>query len=60
MCLTDAMLTMAAFTRYGKSRHAAQLNFGCFRACALAKSLTMPFLYKGNDFEQIDVSSALA
>ena len=60
MCLTHAMLAMAGFTRYGKSRHAAQLDFGCFCACALAKSLTMPFLYRGNDFAQADVTSALA
>ena len=60
MCLTDAMLTIAAFTQCGKSRHAARLNFGHRCTFVLAKSLNLPLLYKGNDFGQTDIASALA
>ena len=60
MCLTDAILAIAAFTQQAKSHHAVQLNFGCLCACALAKSLALPRLYKGNDIAQTDVASALA
>jgi ribonuclease VapC len=48
-----------AFLRYGKGRHRAHLNYGGCFAYALAKSLDMPLLYKGNDFAQTDVRPAL-
>ena len=56
----QATFAIAAFTRYGKSRHPAALNFGDCCAYALAKSLNLPLLYKGNDFAQTDIVSALA
>ena len=56
----QAALALIAFTKYGKGRHPAALNFGDCCAYALAKSLDLPLLYKGNDFAQTDVASALA
>ena len=57
---SQATLALAAFTQYGKGRHPAALNFGDCCAYALAKSLNLPLLYKGNDFAQTDIASALA
>ena len=49
-----------AFASYGKgSGHPAQLNFGDLFAYALAKSRDIPLLFKGNDFAQTDVKSAV-
>ena len=48
-----------AFVRFGKGRHAAGLNFGDCMAYALAKSLGAPLLYKGKDFPQTDIESAI-
>jgi ribonuclease VapC len=56
----QATLALAAFARYGKGRHPAALNFGDCCAYALAKSMNLPLLYKGNDFAQTDITSALA
>lgn len=50
----------AAWRRFGKGRHPAGLNFGDCFAYAVSKSLGIPLLYKGNDFAQTDVTSALA
>jgi ribonuclease VapC len=49
-----------AFSRYGKGRHAASLNFGDCAAYALAATRALPLLYKGEDFSKTDVSSASA
>lgn len=49
-----------AFVRFGKGRHPAGLNMGDCASYALAKSLGLPLLFKGNDFSQTDVASALA
>lgn len=49
-----------AYVRYGKGMsHPAQLNFGDCFAYALAKWLDAPLLFKGNDFSQTDIVSAL-
>ena len=56
----QATLAIAAFAKYGKGRHPAALNFGDCCAYALAKSLNLPLLYKGNDFAQTDVASAMS
>lgn len=56
----QATLAIAAFAQYGKGRHPAALNFGDCCAYALAKSLNLPLLYKGNDFAQTDIASAFA
>ncbi len=57
----DALSIMAikAFESYGKGRHKAALNFGDCCAYALAKSLGLPLLYKGDDFAQTDIASAI-
>lgn len=48
-----------AFRRYGKGRHRAALNFGDCCAYALAKTLDLPLLFKGNDFALTDIKRAL-
>jgi ribonuclease VapC len=56
---TDA--AYAAFVAFGKgSGHPAGLNFGDLFGYALAKTRGAPLLYKGDDFAQTDVRSALA
>lgn len=49
----------AAFRRFGRGKHPAQLNFGDCFAYALAKQRGEPLLYKGDDFAQTDIASAL-
>lgn len=49
-----------AHLRYGKGMgHPAQLNFGDCFSYALAKSLDVPLLYKGQDLAKTDIRSAL-
>ena len=48
-----------AFDRYGKGRHPARLNFGDCMAYAVAAAADVPLLYKGDDFAQTDIRSAL-
>lgn len=45
-----------AFSRFGKGRHAAGLNFGDCFSYALAQVLGEPLLYKGDDFSRTDVT----
>ena len=45
-----------AFSRFGKGRHAAGLNFGDCFAYALAIARAEPLLYKGDDFTKTDVT----
>jgi ribonuclease VapC len=54
-----ALLAADAYRRYGKGYHSARLNYGDCFAYALAKELDAPLLYKGNDFAQTDIRSAL-
>lgn len=50
----------AAFVAFGKgSGHAAGLNFGDVFSYALAKVRGLPLLYKGDDFSETDIASAL-
>lgn len=44
-----------AFSRFGKGRHAAGLNFGDCFAYALAMTKGEPLLFKGQDFAKTDV-----
>lgn len=56
---TDA--AYAAFVAFGRgSGHPAALNFGDVSSYALAKVRGLPLLYKGDDFAQTDLLSALA
>lgn len=55
---TDA--AYAAFVAYGKgSGHPAGLNFGDVFSYALAKVRGLPLLFKGDDFAQTDIASAI-
>ena len=57
---THLPLAWSAFERFGKGRgHPARLNIGDCLAYAIAKRDDLPLLYKGNDFAQTDVASAL-
>ena len=47
-----------AFTRFGKGRHPAALNFGDCAAYGLAKTRRAPLLFKGGDFAATDVARA--
>jgi ribonuclease VapC len=49
----------AAFTRFGKGRHPAGLDFGDCASYALAQARGLPLLYKGDDFAKKDVINAL-
>lgn len=50
----------AAFVAFGKgSGHAAGLNFGDVFSYALAKVRGLPLLYKGDNFSETDIASAL-
>lgn len=51
----QADIAREAFTRYGKGRHKAGLNFGDCAAYALAALEAEPLLYKGADFAATDI-----
>ncbi len=51
----QAHLARQGFQKYGKGRHPAGLNYGDCFSYALARSLELPLLFKGNDFSQTDV-----
>jgi ribonuclease VapC len=56
----QAKLARRAYRQYGKgSGHKARLNFGDCFAYALAIETNRPLLFKGEDFTQTDVWSAL-
>jgi ribonuclease VapC len=57
--LTDAWIAGDAYRRFGKGRHRARLNFGDCFSYALAKSLDLPLLFKGDDFRHTDIRPAL-
>lgn len=46
-----------AYSRFGKGRHQAGLNFGDCFSYALATVLGEPLLYKGEDFRQTEITS---
>lgn len=53
----QARIARTAFSRFGKGRHPAALNYGDCFSYALARVLGEPLLYKGDDFSQTDVRS---
>ncbi len=58
--MRQAQHAFDAYRRYGKgSGHRAQLDLGDCAAYALATSLDLPLLFKGNDFIHTDVRRAL-
>jgi ribonuclease VapC len=50
---------LSAWNRFGKGRHPAGLNLGDCLTYALAKVSGASLLYKGQDFRQTDVVSAV-
>jgi ribonuclease VapC len=62
IAITDEQTEVAldAFARYGKGRgHPAQLNLGDCFAYAGAKTCGTSLLFKGEDFNQTDIASAM-
>lgn len=55
-----ARTALAAWRRFGKGRHPAALNLGDCFSYAAAKAVGAPLLFKGNDFAQTDIASALS
>jgi ribonuclease VapC len=53
--LEQARVARDAFSRFGKGRHAAALNFGDCFSYALARVLGEPLLFKGDDFARTDI-----
>ncbi len=53
-----ARIAAEAYTRYGKGRHPAALNFGDCFSYALARHLNQPPLFKGDDFGKTDITIA--
>ncbi len=57
---TEMNAAYAAFVAFGKgSGHPAGLNFGDVFSYSLAKVRGLPLLFKGDDFAQTDIASAL-
>jgi ribonuclease VapC len=57
----QSRLAFAAYRRFGKGfGHPARLNLCDCAAYALATSLDLPLLFKGDDFRRTDVRAALA
>lgn len=55
-----ADIAFDAYRKYGKGTgHEAALNYGDCFAYALAKHLAAPLLFKGDDFPQTDLRSAI-
>jgi ribonuclease VapC len=52
--LDQAHLARSAFSRYGKGRHRAGLNYGDCFSYAAAVHLGEPLLFKGDDFIHTD------
>jgi ribonuclease VapC len=53
--LEQGQIARQAFSRFGKGRHPAGLNFGDCFSYALAQALGEPLLFKGDDFTRTDV-----
>lgn len=53
----QARAARAAYSRFGKGRHPAALNFGDCFSYALARVLGEPLLFKGDDFSRTDLLS---
>jgi ribonuclease VapC len=54
--LEQAGLARLGYSRFGKARHVAGLNFGDCFSYALARARDEPLLFKGGDFARTDVS----
>lgn len=56
---SHAELARVAYARFGKGNHPARLNFGDCFAYALARETGEHLLFKGEDFSQTDIISAV-
>ncbi|MDQ2084236.1 type II toxin-antitoxin system VapC family toxin [Xanthobacteraceae bacterium Astr-EGSB] len=54
----DAIAARAAYLRFGRGWHPANLNLADCFPYALAKARDEPLLYKGNDFSKTDIVPA--
>lgn len=52
----QAHMARRAFSRFGKGRHRAGLNYGDCFSYALAAERGEPLLFKGNDFPHTDIT----
>jgi ribonuclease VapC len=55
----DALAAARTYQKYGKGIHRAGLNLGDCPSYALASVNRSSLLYKGNDFSETDIQSAL-
>ena len=55
----QARAARRAYSRFGRGRHAAGINFGDCFSYALAQVLGEPLLFKGDDFSKTDVAAVL-
>ena len=55
----QAEIARSAWRNYGKGNHPAGLNIGDCCAYVMAKYSGEPLLFKGNDFSQTDIQSAI-
>jgi ribonuclease VapC len=57
--LDQAHAARRAFSRFGKRRHPAGLNYGDCFSYALASLRSEPLLFKGDDFPHTDITAAI-
>lgn len=55
----QARIARDAYSRFGKGRHPAGLNFGDCFSYALANTRGLPLLFKGEDFARTDLAAAI-
>jgi ribonuclease VapC len=55
----QALIARDAYSRFGRGRHPAGLNYGDCFPYALARTRGLPLLFKGEDFARTDVAAAL-
>jgi ribonuclease VapC len=55
----QAKVARKAFSKFGKGRHQANLNFGDCFSYALTKITGAPLLFKGHDFNQTDIKTVV-
>jgi ribonuclease VapC len=56
----QAEVARRAFSRFGKGRHRAALNYGNCFAYGLSSVAGEPLLFKGDDFAHTDVAAVTA
>jgi len=59
LTVDQARLARAAYRDFGRGRHPAAFNLGDLFSYALAAGKREPLLFKGNDFSQTDIRSAV-